>query len=472
MTTSRTYRLGLLVIFLVSLGLRFWGLGRFNTLVFDEVYYVQFAQKYLTHTPFFDGHPPLSKYLIAIGIWLGNQLPIGQSVANNLTGSQFTTWSYRWLNALTGSFIPIVIAGLVQQLSLNRRFALIAGFLASLDGLFLVESRYALNNVYLVIFGLLGQLCLLVAARSIGGKRYRSWFWLCLSGIFFAASAAIKWNGLWFLFGAFGCLGLAWGIRWWRKFKRRPPLLIGRDRPHLGRIHPIAAALCLAILPCFVYSAIWIPHLQQNPKETFWGLHEQIFAYHKNLTAWHPYCSSWNSWLLMLRPVAYFYKIGIDPAQLIPLNAPAIDPPPNTLIYDVHAMGNPVLWWASTIAIGHLFFKTIQQFIQPNADRRMMTPPELALASYLLINYAANLLPWMPVTRCIFLYHYMGSSVFAGIALAWWCDRAWDDSASRRLAQVLLVAVSMSFIFWLPIYLGLPLSPEAYKLRMFLSSWI
>jgi dolichyl-phosphate-mannose-protein mannosyltransferase len=102
----------------------------------------------------------------------------------------------------------------------------------------------------------------------------------------------------------------------------------------------------------------------------------------------------------------------------------------------------------------------------------MMTPPELALASYLLINYAANLLPWMPVTRCIFLYHYMGSSVFAGIALAWWCDRAWDDSASRRLAQVLLVAVSMSFIFWLPIYLGLPLSPEAYKLRMFLSSWI
>jgi dolichyl-phosphate-mannose-protein mannosyltransferase len=463
MTTSRSYRLGLLVIFLVSLGLRFWGLERFNTLVFDEVYYVQFAQKYLTQTPLFDGHPPLSKYLIAIGIWLGNQLPIGQSVVNNLTGSQFSTWSYRWLNALTGSFIPIVIAGLVQQLSFNRRFALIAGFLASLDGLFLVESRYALNNVYLVIFGLLGQLCLLVAARSFGGKRYRSWLWLCLSGIFFAASAAVKWNGLWFLFGAFGCLGLAWGMRWWKNTA---------VTPDLGRIQPIIAALFLGILPCFIYAAIWIPHLQQNPKETFWGLHQQIFAYHKNLTAWHPYCSSWNSWLLMFRPVAYFYKIGIDPQQLIPLNAPAIAAPPDAPIYDVHAMGNPILWWASTVAIGHLFFKTMRQLIQPNADRRMMTTPELAIASYLLINYTANLLPWMPVTRCIFLYHYMGSSVYAGIALAWWCDQAWDDRDSRRLVQVLLGAVTIGFIFWLPIYLGLPLSPEAYRLRMFLSSWI
>jgi dolichyl-phosphate-mannose-protein mannosyltransferase len=474
MTTYRTYRLGLLVIFLVSLGLRFWGLERFNTLVFDEVYYVQFAQKYLTQTPFFDGHPPLSKYLIAIGIWLGNQLPIGQSITNNLTGSQFTTWSYRWLNALTGSFIPIVIAGLVQQLSLNRRFALIAGFLASLDGLFLVESRYALNNVYLVIFGLLGQLCLIVAARSFGPNRWRwrSWLWLCLSGICFAASAAIKWNGLWFLFGAFGCLGLAWGIRWWRKYKRRPPLLIGRDRQHLGRIQPIAAAFFLAILPCFIYSAIWIPHLQQNPKETFWGLHEQIFAYHKNLTAWHAYCSSWNSWLLMFRPVAYFYKIGIDPQQVIPLNAPAIAAPPDAPIYDVHAMGNPILWWASTVAIGNLFLKTIRQLIQPKADRQMMTPPELALASYLLINYTANLLPWMPVTRCIFLYHYMGSSVYAGIALAWWSDRAWDNPDSQNLVKVLLVAVTIGFIFWLPIYLGLPLSPAAYRLRMFLPSWI
>ncbi|NJM44874.1 MAG: phospholipid carrier-dependent glycosyltransferase [Alkalinema sp. RU_4_3] len=42
-------------IFVVALGLRFWGLERFNTLVFDEVYYAVFANKYLTWTPFLMG---------------------------------------------------------------------------------------------------------------------------------------------------------------------------------------------------------------------------------------------------------------------------------------------------------------------------------------------------------------------------------------------------------------------------------
>jgi dolichyl-phosphate-mannose--protein O-mannosyl transferase len=59
---------GMLGVFLVSLSLRFWQLERFNTLVFDEVYYAKFANDYLTKTPFFNAHPPLSQYIIAIGI--------------------------------------------------------------------------------------------------------------------------------------------------------------------------------------------------------------------------------------------------------------------------------------------------------------------------------------------------------------------------------------------------------------------
>ncbi len=495
--TASWYRWSLCLILVGSLVVRFWGLERFNTLVFDEVYYARFANNYLTRTPFFDGHPPLSKYIIAVGMWLANQWPIAQAVANDLPGSLRTTWSYRWLNALTGACIPIVVASLVQQLSQNRRFALIAGLLAALDGLFLVESRYALNNVYLVILGLLGQLLLLVAVRAqtdrAAGRwrfwRWRFWLYLGLSGSCFAASAAIKWNGLWFWLGAVGCLGLAWLLRW-RDGWHRDRWADGPDRiavPHvmtaLGRIHPIAALLGLGILPVFVYAAIWIPHLQLNSQETFWGLHQQILAYHQGVKAGkevHPYCSTWDSWLLMQRPVAYFYKIGIDPQQFMPLNAPPSPSLPDAPIYDVHAMGNPILWWASTAAIGTLLLTTLAQLWQgliqwtTRADRvePMMSKPEFWFAAYCLVNYGANLLPWMRVSRCIFLYHYMGSSVFAGIALAWWCDRAWDDGQWRWLARSLLVVIGGAFVFWLPIYLGLPLSPEDYKLRMWFTSWI
>jgi dolichyl-phosphate-mannose-protein mannosyltransferase len=477
-TSIAWYRWGLVAISLGSLLLRFWGLERFNTLVFDEVYYAKFANNYLTRTPFFDGHPPLSKYIIAFGMWWGNQWPIGQDVTNNLVGSVRTTWSYRWLNALTGSFIPLVIATLVNQLSQNRRFALLAGLLAALDGLYLVESRYALNNVYLVIFGLLGQLLVLVAARS---WHWRFWSYLSLAGVFFAASAAIKWNGLWFLFGTFSCLGLAWG-----RLGSRSAIAPNSPNPvmqDLGRVHPIAAGLCLAILPFFVYAAIWIPHLQLNVKDSFWGLQHQILTYHKGVKAGkdvHPYCSTWDSWLSMQRPVAYFYKIGIDPKQVIPLNAPQLATLPNAPIYDVHAMGNPLLWWASTAAIGTLLLTLLGQiwqwlsdWLSPTEQRYpMMQKMEFWIASFCLINYGANLLPWMGVTRCVFLYHYMGSSVFAGIALAWWCDRAWDDGNWGNVAKILLVAIGGAFVFWLPIYLGLPLSPEDYKLRMWFPSWI
>jgi dolichyl-phosphate-mannose-protein mannosyltransferase len=111
--TKRSYFTAILLgIFVISLILRFWGLERFNTFVFDEVYYADFAENYLSRTQFFNAHPPLSQYLIAIGIWIGQHLPFGAGVSNDLTGSVLKTWSYRWLNAFTGAFMPLVVAGL------------------------------------------------------------------------------------------------------------------------------------------------------------------------------------------------------------------------------------------------------------------------------------------------------------------------------------------------------------------------
>jgi dolichyl-phosphate-mannose-protein mannosyltransferase len=83
--------LGLLTCF--CLAIRFWGLDRFNTLVFDEVYFAKFGHNYVTSTPFFDAHPPLGKYLIGLGIWLKG----------------FHPWGYRWVNALFGAAIPLVV---------------------------------------------------------------------------------------------------------------------------------------------------------------------------------------------------------------------------------------------------------------------------------------------------------------------------------------------------------------------------
>jgi dolichyl-phosphate-mannose-protein mannosyltransferase len=478
----------LLGIFIISLILRFWGLERFNTFVFDEVYYADFAENYLSHTPFFNAHPPLSQYLIAIGIWIGQHLPFGSGVSNDLTGSVIKTWSYRWLNALTGAFIPLVVAGLAYQLTRRDRFALIAGLLSALDGLFLVESRYALNNIYLVLFGLLGQICVLIAARQTMGEGLseglgarsirRLWRkgdgsilgWLLLSGFFFGCSASIKWNGLWFFIATAALYLAAWGVSWIRSSREatEPEDLVDG----ITRLPLLPLVGVMAIVPFLTYYILWIPHIQQNPQFNFWRLQWEIYTYHKGTTVVgdvHPYCSNWLTWLIMLIPVAYFYKIGIDPKEFIALKA-TNNPLPDASIYAVHAMGNPFLWWTSTAAIAGVFVTLLVRLGAAIKSRRVSTDSWNLLT--FAMGYGGNLLPWMKISRCAFLYHYMGSSVFATLSLAYFFDRALSKPSWRGVAIWGLFLAAIGFVWWMPVYLGLPLDQVGYQRRMWFPSWV
>lgn len=474
--------MGIAVVFLLGAALRFWGLSRFNTLVFDEVYYAKFANNYLTRTPFFDGHPPFSKYIIALGIWIGSYLPFGQDSINGLSGSLRTTWSYRWLNALTGSFIPLVVAGIAYQLSHRRSYAFIAALFAAADGLFLVESRYALNNVYLVIFGLLGQWFLLLALEC---HRRRRQFWLVGSGIWFGASVAIKWNGLWFLLGAYLMWMAAWVLRWvqsWGHPERHELDEIQSPLQNLTQLHIWQVLFYLAIIPASFYSLEWIPHLQLNPTPGFWEVHKRILEYHQRIGSGadvHPYCSAWYTWLVMIRPVAYFYQTAQTATEPLPVMDPPLPTGAGKVIYDVHAIGNPALWWLSTVGIlfllwilGQRIWDWTRQVKASTAGSVQTTHTWIAL--YLIINWFANLLPWVRVTRCTFLYHYMGASVFSGLAIAWLVDQglhSWHPQF-RALGVTVIFLILLAFVFWMPVYLGLPLSPESYRLRMWLRSWV
>lgn len=532
-----TFRWGLVAIWLFALALRFWGLSRFNTFVFDEVYYVKFANNYLTQTPFFDGHPPFAKYLIAIGIWLGEKMP-GAFPYNDLAGSWLSTWSYRWLNAVTGSLIPLLSAGVVYQLSDRRRMALLAAFLVAMDGLFLVESRYALVNVYLVLFGLGGQYAFLAAINRVAANKPDSWrtvLWLLLAGMSFAAAFGIKWNGLGFLLGAWLIWGLAWIVRWLNPGPT-PEKSIPREHreaiaaPQSRRLTlqtpsylPIwGVGLGLAIVPVLVYGLIWLPHLHLNPSMGFWRLQQEILSYHQrvggNTPQVHPYCSAWWTWPLLLRPMVYFFEAVPQATAHLPVYGPPLPAGTAQVVYDVHAIGNPILWWTSAVAIGLLSVYLLRHLGQWLGVRAITHPvwhnllPKWArpgltltptvpdfpptrpnargartivsfnwLALYFVLNYAANWLPWAKVSRCTFVYHHMGAALFGFLALAFVLDR-WLQSKSVRPGQSrqpflrllvigILLGIILGFLFWLPLYLGLPLSPMGRYLRLWLPGW-
>ncbi|MBD2464535.1 phospholipid carrier-dependent glycosyltransferase [Oscillatoria sp. FACHB-1407] len=478
------------VLFLVAIALRFWGLSRFNTLVFDEVYYAKFATAFLQNRQEFGGHPPLTNYIIAVGIAIAQRFGWGNPAdSNDLAGMMLTTFSYRWVNALTGAFIPLVIAAIAYQITHRRSYALIAGLFATLEGMILVESRYALNNVYLILFGLLGHLFVLMAVnhkvrQHTSEESNLPWFlvYLVLAGVGFGASAGIKWNGLGFLLSAYLIWGIAWILHWLRRGRSLSGARSTNPLEKLTQLHIGHVLFGLALVPAVTYYISWIPYIQIDPSTSFWEWQHQVIDYHSRVGGMdaHPYCSPWYSWLYMVRPVAYFYQTTRSMNDPIPVGETVIPQEQAAVVYDVHALGNPFLWWFSSTAILLMVGAVLQQtwtwatVVARQNAKGITVDTTTWLMLYLVLGWAANLLPWMKVSRCTFIYHYMGSSMFALLAIALLCDR-WLHSPERwkqGTSITIIFLVIAAFLFWLPLYLGLPLSPAEFRLRQWFPSWV
>lgn len=506
--------LGILLVWGLALALRFWGLGRFNTLVFDEIYFARFGYDYLNQTPLFDAHPPLGKYLIAFGIWVKGFNPFG----------------YRWMNALVGSFIPVLGVGIAYQLNQRYRFAILTGLLLCLDGLLLVESRYALINVYMICFGLLGQWFVLLALRDQGLER---WVWLTLAGVAFGATISVKWNGLGFVLATYVLWAIIHGIcfldRRYHDLELGTKLFPRRlSLPFMSQLDVFQMLVWIPMLMGVVYCLAWIPHLAQNPRTTidpqwvawacgshakgaqdfscsplenplnwvhnFWHTNQEMFGYHKRLGSGaniHAYCAPWYTWPPMWRPVSYFSQRALLRSEPIPINGPTLPWEATRWLYSVVAMGNPLLWWASTSAllwsagfgVRHFAWGLQRWYLSVVPVSHERLPAESAwVCLFIGVNYATNLLPWTLVSRCTFLYHYLPASIIGMLALAWVLDNSFSSANSHfipdqrpylpsAIAWGVMAIIVVGFLFWLPIYLGLPLTPWEWRLRM-LPPWI
>jgi dolichyl-phosphate-mannose--protein O-mannosyl transferase len=472
----------------MNLALRLWNLNSPAALVFDEVHYVPFAVDYLQQQPFFDVHPPLGKYLIAFGIDLYQVLGLpDQGLLVN--GMALNPISYRWPNALLGSFIPVVALWMAwtwtvgMPLRRRRCFAALAGLLTSWDGFTLVESRLGLLHPVMILLGLLA----LGAWGQSRDARY-PWRWRLLTGIALGGAIAVKWNGAGYL--------LALALSEWFSTPPAPLIKGGGDRRgdqatldfSKGQVSSKRALpwLWLLGIPFGVYSLLWIPHLHLVGVG-FWEMHRTILEAHLGLAATHSYQSAWFTWPLMIRPIAYFYQ-GLGPGDALGLIGPPL-PNPNRAVA-LYGMGNPILWWLSTAAVvvGALQVvtgwwprrrspQTILAALrqgQPLVSVTHTTSAEQTVQRFLLMAYGANWLPWVVVQRSTFLYHYQPAALMAELFLAWQISR-WLTSRRRSWrfwGWGLLVLVFISFCFWLPLWIGWPLPLQTLGWRWWLPSWI
>lgn len=416
---SSWWFVGVIVLILAASALlRFNSLSTPTDQIFDEVYFPVFANNYITHTDFYDSHPPLGKLIIAAGIVATDNTPFG----------------WRWINAVTGCLVIIVAGGYTWSLTRSKRAVLIALILFAIEPMALVESRVGLINIYLVLFSLLG-----LWSFWEWWKQGETNGWLLIATtVFLSAASAVKWIGIFATIGVF----LFWLST--RLIKNAKPTSL---RP----IHYLIA-ICLFVL---VYIATFLPDLAFRELYPVWSdkaikyltwWHTSSFHYHAGLTATHPYGSDWWTWALMIRPIWLYYQV-VTPGT----------------IRGIIEIGNVVTW------IGGLFF-IVQCAIKAWQSKQRTIQYR---NGYLLLTYFVLYLPWIAISRVKFIYHYFPAALILLIISAIMLDEAWAENPAHKywIIAYLMVA-SAFFIYFLPLLMGWPISEAFYRQHMWLKSWI
>jgi dolichyl-phosphate-mannose-protein mannosyltransferase len=531
-------------------------------IIFDETYYVNDARQYLELLveDGFAVHPPVGKWLIALGIALFGDGPTGWRIVGAAAGTATVLLTY--------------LVGL--RLFRSVGYAALAALLLATDGLFLVQARTSMLDIFLAFFIALGAWLLLLdhdrtgldhappttdPFTADGGEPSavaddapptlprRSHALRLAAGVVLGLAIATKWSGL-FALGAAGVLSLGWELIHRRRWTGR----------WLVRLRPLVASLALAFVlaPAAVYAISYVPWLVnyeyshegrkecetdegevQDPCDVgltgrvagLWRYQKSIYRFHDTLEATHPYRAPATTWPIMGRPVVYYWETCSEDRANGVLKTDdetgeVTEPEPCVVerrqAAEIIAVGNPMLWWG---------FLAGSALLVAGLVRRDRT------AAVITAFYAFQVLPWLVVPRPVFFFYMvpvvpfmalgltyavwavgqrravertlvgalvggiglgLGALAAPGIVgLSWlwwltvgsvagavagaWGDQRYDGTTAQLRAGptpgqwmgvgIAVVAVAL-FVYFLPVWTGIPMSDDLVRQRWWLDTWI
>lgn len=494
--------------------LRFWRLGRPETLVFDETYYVKQAWSLLTQgyeakvlpkyasgaTPKVDDvwasgtpdvfgtqadyvvHPPVGKWVIAVGEQLlGVQNPV----------------SWRFGVAVLGTLSILMLALAARRMFGSTVLGLSAGLLLAVDGQHLVHSRTGLLDMSVMFFALGGFCALLldrdrsreILARRVGGHldaggsldapmmRYGPWLglhpWRFVAALSLGLCIGTKWSGLYFL-AAFGLMTVFWDMgarraagvrRWWWG-----AMLFDAPQAALTMVGTALITYLGTWAGWFATSGGWnrqwatnhpatgLATLVPDPLRSLWRYHADMMSFHVKLSTPHDYQSNPWSWMLQSRPTSFYYlgpKLGDQGCAVAECSKAILD------------LGNPVIWWTATLALPVLLF--------------MWALARDWRAGAILAGFVGGYLPWFQYQeRTIFTFYSVAFVPWVVLAVVYLLSLVLGSAeappARRRAgivvwAAFMVLAIGMFAFFW-PIYVADVIPRVDWGHRMWFRSWI
>ncbi|ORY26861.1 hypothetical protein BCR39DRAFT_539830 [Naematelia encephala] len=255
------------LLFLLALILRFYGIAHPDQVVFDEVHFGAFAGQYIRREYYFDVHPPLAKMLNGLAGWfVGFDGDFGfNNIGDNYTTNNVPYVGMRSFCAIMGSITVPIVYATMRESGYPVGIALFSAALVLFDNGHITQTRLILLDAALVLFMALSLLCYV----KFHQQRYREfsrtwWAWLLATGAALACTLGCKMVGL-FTFASVGAAVLwdLWGIL---DIKRGHPM------SYFWR-HFLYRTVGLIIVPFLIYLSFFWVHFKvlkySGPGDTF-----------------------------------------------------------------------------------------------------------------------------------------------------------------------------------------------------------
>ncbi|MDT5043275.1 MAG: dolichyl-phosphate-mannose-protein mannosyltransferase [Actinoplanes sp.] len=466
--------------------LRLVGISHPKGYIFDEVYYPTDAWDLLQHGvewdektngPAYVVHPPLGKWLIALG---------EKIFGNNELGWRFPA-------AIAGTVMILILIRIAYRLFHSIVLAGTAGLLMTLDGFQLVLSRTSLLDIFLGLFVEASFAAMLLDRdqyrkrwlRALEGgydpatsrrlPRIVPW-WLLLSGALFGLACGVKWSALFFA-PFFALLVIVWRVSARRSAGVRHSVRSGL----LGDLGYLILSFVLSVIfylatwtGWFVTNTGYFRHYRQanglseppvlGALLNLMHYHAEAYKFHSGLTDRHIYQSWPWQWLLLGRPVAFYWSGNGSCGS-------------TSCAAEILLVGTPILWWSMIPALGALVWFGIAR-----RDWR---------AFAIGVGVSGGLLPWFYYAiadgRTMFAFYVLPALPFLILAIVYVLGAimtppdgmvAGAARTDRQLigtivAGVYVLVVAMCFAYFHPIFVGQTIPYDSWSARMWLGSrWI
>ncbi|MFT4246005.1 MAG: phospholipid carrier-dependent glycosyltransferase [Micrococcaceae bacterium] len=465
-------------IVLLGAILRFVRLGDPKDLVFDETYYVKDAYSYTlsgterawnsdANTDFISGnpdgiqdtgeyavHPPVGKWLIAIGIKL-----FGQS----------STFGWRFSAAVIGTISIFLLILVAEKLFSSTLLATTSGLLMAIDGVAITESRTSLLDIFLMFWALLAFYFLILDREKVRQEVNKEglgihWWrpYRLVAGITLGLAAGTKWSGLYFI--------AVWGLAcaWW-DFKLNKKNWVYAPISFLYLVGTGLVTYLISwtgwIRSSIGYDRYWA---QSNPGQTvawlpkwlqsLWAYQENAYSFHIHLHNSHPYAAQAWGWALQVRPTAFYYESyqrgqnGCNADQCATA---------------VTSLGNPFIWWFASASLLVLIY-----FLFRHKDWR---------AGAILSGIVGGYLPWfLYPERTTYTFYSIAFFPFMALAATYVLGLVLGPSTASYLRRqdgfivftIILIIFTVASAFFYPIWTAEMISHTAWQHRMWFNSWI